>query len=754
MLIQLILPFLMGLQVPIPTPNPINPTPTPIATVNVKSMSALRSAGPIARSINLAGYYSPNDGGGGTFVWTPNSTLPDDCGTVIQPKANTGSPNGRWIRSIGTGPYNLKWFGAVGNGGSHTLAGEISSGAVPSLSTIQALVPAAQANWDSDVVAVELAKVVVPANGTCYIPAGTYISSLQSWDMGGRSKITWNGSGTATVMDATYDPTQGPMNIGMLFAPYDMAGWQMGPTQVYPQDDTIVVGTNKVTIKSGVDISNLHVGDNVFWQDGRTDFQQNFGEFNQITAINGNTITFRYPWLRDYTSHVAEYGGTVTGGPYTTPAIGSNITLPVDYSVYTDNVTPSLGDAVSLGNDVYMYIGPGTDAGTSVFQNVGRGNSMTTIPTGTHVAGVCGLFKATVATSDITMSNMNIIGCWDGIQVANTINLTFNNVNIIMQRYPDTPRGGLFFDGDGCRQVNFNNCVFTASTNRESQWGRSCSGVNFKNCTFNNIAQAFSEYTNDCSMVNCSMTIDGSTVDAPNSAIDIGETCGGINISNCNITATNLTHGVFGTDDIQNFTYFHGPSISINNNMISAIDCDSIFAGTYGIAWRPTTISNNTITGTFGSLGKIGQVVSPPRICLVSPLVTMIGNQISGNFDFVLVAAASCDNLDFENNTLVWNGLYQGGNWGGTIANSQGPGLFPAKQQLTMINNTFWNFPYDSNIYHMFNFQCPWTSGLNISNTFINSVGGPFSNFILKLTTTGNATVTQASSLPYIPGKG
>jgi hypothetical protein len=64
-------------------------------------------------TVVAGGFWLIGDGGGGVFHWDPNSSLVDDGGTVINPTNHMG--NGRWKR-VYTGPLNVKWFGARGDG--------------------------------------------------------------------------------------------------------------------------------------------------------------------------------------------------------------------------------------------------------------------------------------------------------------------------------------------------------------------------------------------------------------------------------------------------------------------------------------------------------------------------------------------------------------------------------------------------------------------------------------------------------------
>ena len=60
-------------------------------------------------TVELLGYYSKGDGGGGTFYWDSTSIEDDNGGTIIEA---TGIVDGRWIRNY-SGSVNVKWFGAT-----------------------------------------------------------------------------------------------------------------------------------------------------------------------------------------------------------------------------------------------------------------------------------------------------------------------------------------------------------------------------------------------------------------------------------------------------------------------------------------------------------------------------------------------------------------------------------------------------------------------------------------------------------------
>ncbi|WP_162146114.1 glycosyl hydrolase family 28-related protein [Inquilinus limosus] len=61
--------------------------------------------------IEVRGYWSDGDGGGGLFRWSPGDTAADDMGMVIAP-ATAGNNPGRWRRITSDSTVNVRWFGA------------------------------------------------------------------------------------------------------------------------------------------------------------------------------------------------------------------------------------------------------------------------------------------------------------------------------------------------------------------------------------------------------------------------------------------------------------------------------------------------------------------------------------------------------------------------------------------------------------------------------------------------------------------
>ena len=84
-------------------------TLTDLANLTVNSIVELRTV-PIADLVQMTGYYTPGDGGGGSFCWNATATEPDDGGLYILPNGHVGA--GRWQRIVEGDVYQAAWWGA------------------------------------------------------------------------------------------------------------------------------------------------------------------------------------------------------------------------------------------------------------------------------------------------------------------------------------------------------------------------------------------------------------------------------------------------------------------------------------------------------------------------------------------------------------------------------------------------------------------------------------------------------------------
>lgn len=82
--------------------------------VNIANIAALRAfdGGAASTVVYVEGYYTPGDGGAGTFVFIPgDTTSTDNGGTIIIDAANN-----RYYRETSDQSYSVMWFGAKANG--------------------------------------------------------------------------------------------------------------------------------------------------------------------------------------------------------------------------------------------------------------------------------------------------------------------------------------------------------------------------------------------------------------------------------------------------------------------------------------------------------------------------------------------------------------------------------------------------------------------------------------------------------------
>jgi len=91
--------------------------PNPDVVITVQTIAALRALPQNGQfsTVNVAGYFTVSDGGGGLFNWNSSSTTQDDGGIVINPSGHRG--RGRYVRQDAqSSAYSPYWFGARGDG--------------------------------------------------------------------------------------------------------------------------------------------------------------------------------------------------------------------------------------------------------------------------------------------------------------------------------------------------------------------------------------------------------------------------------------------------------------------------------------------------------------------------------------------------------------------------------------------------------------------------------------------------------------
>jgi len=132
---------------------------------------------PLNTEFIVGGFYSPGDGGGGTFIWVtplPSGFVPDG-GITFNSITLQSSPG--YFKRLYSGPINVRWFGAKGDGVTDDTA-------------------AVHAARDSK----EFAN-----NGTLYFPKGVYPGAFDFTSKYGsptfiRNEINLIGDGEGSVL--------------------------------------------------------------------------------------------------------------------------------------------------------------------------------------------------------------------------------------------------------------------------------------------------------------------------------------------------------------------------------------------------------------------------------------------------------------------------------------------------------------------------------------------------------------------------
>jgi hypothetical protein len=125
----------------------------------VISLAALRLWSGVAAAVNVLGFASIADGGGGQFYWTTDTISGDDGGTVIVPTA--GPRTGCWKRSY-CGPVKGAWFG-------------MCSPIDATTAFLAALAMAGSAPVGKRVVRVPFGDYQIRPTGTIHVPDGVLI---------------------------------------------------------------------------------------------------------------------------------------------------------------------------------------------------------------------------------------------------------------------------------------------------------------------------------------------------------------------------------------------------------------------------------------------------------------------------------------------------------------------------------------------------------------------------------------------------
>ncbi len=208
----------------------------------------------------VAGFYAPGDGGGGTFVWIPDSVapaLPKDEGIVWYLATNPSGSLGCFKR-LYSGPINVRWFGAKGDGSTDDTA-------------------AVHAARDSQ---------FCRDGGTIYFPqskdsAGNvtaYVGAFEFLFAHGEVNIMGDGAATMLQSNGSLDANSDPNPVLRL----GWAPWWWRPKRVF---NLIINGTP--------DKSNPRFSDGIIFDDPAEPMNAGRWSIENVTLVNCNKGIFK-----------------------------------------------------------------------------------------------------------------------------------------------------------------------------------------------------------------------------------------------------------------------------------------------------------------------------------------------------------------------------------------------------------------------------------------------------------------------------
>lgn len=587
----------------------------------------------------------------------------------------------------------------------------------------------------NDIPAFEAAKKALAAlgGGIIYFPAGKYLSDANGWRVFS-SNITLRGDG----IDKTYLLTPIHTNApGIQLAPYRNAGWNNQPEQQYTYEDEAKAGDRFIKLKPGQDRSLFTPGTIFYICAGASYYDQDFGEFNIVDNVVGNTIYLKYPLCKDYNTEKSAWYGSLaadfTPPPVNGSAIASIIRGPV-HKQYPYNI--------SIGNELYTVLK--MENNNYVLKNIGKGNKADILPAGTKVYKARSICITPSAAYNITIKDMTIEGHRKAAVLSNSVRTLISNVKFIW--YPGRDKGGIWLDGDDGRDCIIQDCIVQSDSIIPSQFARSFSDIKVLRSTFIQTSLDFTEFNANCEVANCRFTIksDNGIRRFPNNpAITIGASTFNTYVHDNIIHIYNRSSAIASQPDIQVYPRNCLHSVVVEYNTIQADRCTSainiIVLGT-------TRIYNNIITGSvssvFGGTGASlyidANLPAAERKQLISNATCSITyNHFKGSTDGFF--ARDPNNVIIEDNDINRLGDYtSGGNTrilqnGNIIARSVPDSTVPFLK-FVLRNNTFTGWHYTPN---SISFNRPINKDVIITNNrFINTTGSfkKEKNFIISIT--------------------
>jgi hypothetical protein len=412
--------------------------------MRVDSISALKALSPVVGDLaELTGYYSPGDGGGGSFYWDSASTeIPND-GTIIEP--NSLPATGRWKREIWE-PVNVQWFGAIPDYDKSTQTGTDNTIAFQK--------------------AVDYLNSI--GGGTLFIPGGNYLKAGTTYVNFGGSRPFSIVTGLLNVRNTTAPKAGATIvcntpNTDIFRVNLDVNGKSVQPADSgYPAFGA-----------SGLSFLCLQTGINCF-KTFRTscNIQNITSDGANWLVLNENTDTSGNPNYSDKCIYKnLRIGNTRTGGLRLFKPDASQVSeifFEGDDFVYSNGIEVIGADGLTIQNILMWFAIGGTVTPVPGSEFINLVNCSAVKISDLHIehahfdnlfaiSGCKGVSISELFSKFSRRGGFLISGGCNGIQITN-----WNSFDDVLDSYYDVK---IAASSPAALGVTYQNCVFTSSTN-------------------------------------------------------------------------------------------------------------------------------------------------------------------------------------------------------------------------------------------------------------------------------------------------
>jgi hypothetical protein len=458
---------------------------------------------------------------------------------------------------------NVREYGAIGDGQAHPVSEWISAGKFSDLRALRRQYPFVDnLSWTIDEVAFESAKLALPANGgTLYFPAGHYIAGRHGWRIW-RDHVRLLGDGSEKSILATTPAVP----EGVIISPYRHVGWLEGASREFPfEAETGRRGEKCLKLLRPEWVQEFKAGELVFIRNGANRFDQDYGEFNEISEIGPDgSLRFKQALARDYTLDRFNWAAEVAR-EFSLPPTGRSVAVQVRSG--EGFFEPHTGATVTLGENIFRV--RSVTKGSIQLENPGRANDPpgTLIPAGTKIGKSRAVIKVTRTARNFRGEGLQIVGRRKVLNLSNSYDVAFADCTFRRDARDTTFKGGLTIDGDGGRFARFERCTVIAEPPIGMQFARSFGGVRFEDCRFVDTNVAFTEFNFDCEVTQCTFEVNGSR--ALTQAVIAGKSCGGLRFIGNRIQAGDVLT-IFDTySDIHSPKHGSEGEVVVRDNIIT-----------------------------------------------------------------------------------------------------------------------------------------------------------------------------------------